>query len=117
MSPFTRRVAVSLKIQGVEFEHLDLSTATDGDEVRKYNPMVRVPTVVLDDNTTLIDSDAILDWFDEKAGPKDRLIPESGVLGAMFFNSYHGQLPQETRLLSLFTNVLAAQRIWCISPR
>ena len=78
MSPFTRRVAVSLKIQGVEFEHLDLSTATDGDEVRKYNPMVRVPTVVLDDNTTLIDSDAILDWFDEKAGPKDRLIPESG---------------------------------------
>ncbi len=78
MSPFTRRVAVSLKIQGVEFEHLDLSTATDRDEVRKYNPMVRVPTVVLDDNTTLIDSDAILDWFDEKAGPKDRLIPESG---------------------------------------
>ena len=42
--------------------------------------MVRVPTVVLDDNTTLIDSDAILDWFDEKAGPKDRLIPESGEL-------------------------------------
>ena len=78
MSPFTRRVAVSLKIQGLDFEHLDLSTATEADEIRKYNPMVRVPTVVLDDSETLVDSDAILDWFDEQSGPDKRLIPEKG---------------------------------------
>ena len=78
MSPFTRRVAVSLKIQGLDFEHLDLSTATEADEIRKYNPMVRVPTVVLDDGETLIDSDAILDWFDEQSGSDKRLIPEKG---------------------------------------
>ena len=40
--------------------------------------MVRVPTVVLDDGETLIDSDAILDWFDEQSGPDKRLIPEKG---------------------------------------
>ena len=78
MSPFTRRVAISLKIQGLDFEHLDLSTATEADEIRKYNPMVRVPTVVLDDGTTLVDSAAILDWFDDQAGPEARLIPASG---------------------------------------
>ena len=78
MSPFTRRVAVSLKIQDLDFEHLDLSTATEADEIRRYNPMVRVPTVVLDDGETLVDSDAILDWFDEQSGPDNRLIPEKG---------------------------------------
>ena len=79
MSPFTRRVAVSLRIQGVDFEHLDLSTATESDEIRKYNPMVRVPTVILDDGTRLVDSAAILDWFDDQASSQNRLIPESGV--------------------------------------
>jgi len=79
MSPFTRRVAVSLRVQGVDFEHLDLSTATESDEIRKYNPMVRVPTVILDDGTRLVDSAAIVDWFDEQASSQSRLIPESGV--------------------------------------
>lgn len=79
MSPFTRRVAVSLRIQGQDFEHLDLSTATDLDEIRKYNPMARVPTVILDDGTRLVDSAAILDWFDEQAPSQSRLIPAGGV--------------------------------------
>ena len=79
MSPFTRRVAVSLTIQGVELEHLDLSTATESDEIRKYNPMVRVPTVILDDGTRLVDSAAILDWFDEQASSGNRLIPAGGA--------------------------------------
>lgn len=78
MSPFTRRVAVTLRIQGVEFEHLDLSTATESDEIRKYNPMVRVPTVILEDGTRLVDSSAILDWFDERGSGENRSIPEGG---------------------------------------
>ena len=79
MSPFTRRVAITLKIQGTDFEHLDLSTATDLDEIRKYNPVARVPTAVLDDGTVLLDSGAILDWLDEQAGPENRLVPERGT--------------------------------------
>ena len=79
LSPFTRRVAVSAKILGLPFEHLDLSTATQADEIRKYNPMVRVPTLLLDDGTTLIESCAILDWLDEQAAREKRLVPASGI--------------------------------------
>ena len=79
MSPFTRRVAVSARTLGVEFEHVDLSTMTDLDEVRRYNPMGRVPTAVLDDGTILVDSAAIVDWLDEQVAPERRLVPASGV--------------------------------------
>lgn len=79
MSPFTRRVAVSARTLGLEFEHVDLSTMTDVDEIRRYNPMGRVPTVVLDDGTVLVDSAAIVDWLDEQVEPERRLVPVSGA--------------------------------------
>ncbi len=79
MSPFTRRVAVSARTLGLEFEHVDLSTMTDIDEIRRYNPMGRVPTVVLDDGTILVDSAAIVDWLDEQVEPERRLVPVSGA--------------------------------------
>ncbi len=77
-SPFTRRVAVSARILGIGFEHLDLSTMTDAEEIRKYNPMLRVPAAVLDDGTQLIDSSAIVDWLDQQVEPERRLVPASG---------------------------------------
>jgi glutathione S-transferase len=39
----------------------------------------RVPTVLLDDGESLIDSFAILDWLDENAGNGQRLIPAHGA--------------------------------------
>lgn len=77
-SPFTRRVAVSARILGIDFEHLDLTTMTDAEEIRKYNPMTRVPVAVLDDGTSLIDSSAIVDWLDQQVEPERRLVPASG---------------------------------------
>ena len=79
MSPFTRRVAVSARTLGIEFEHLDLSTMNDGEEIRRYNPMGRVPAVVLDDGTVLVDSAAIVDWLDGQVAPERRLVPASGA--------------------------------------
>jgi glutathione S-transferase len=47
--------------------------------VSKYNPLTRVPTLVLDDGEALIDSAVILDHLDELAGAGKRLVPERGA--------------------------------------
>jgi glutathione S-transferase len=46
--------------------------------MRKTKAVGRIPSLVLDDGTTLIDSAAILDWIDESVGPGRALIPPSG---------------------------------------
>jgi glutathione S-transferase len=78
LSPFVRRVAVSLKLTGQAFEHRALSTVDDLAEVKKLNPLGRVPALVLDDGEVLVDSNAILDHIDELAGPARALLPPSG---------------------------------------
>ncbi len=78
LSPYTRRVGISLKVLGLPFEHLALSNLTQADEIRKYNPMVRVPALVCEDGATLIESSAILDYLDEQVPAERRLVPASG---------------------------------------
>jgi glutathione S-transferase len=77
-SPFVRRVAVSLKLLGVSFEHANWSVGRDFDRIREYNPLGRVPTLVLDNGEKLFESAAILDYLDEMAGPERALLPASG---------------------------------------
>lgn len=77
-SPFVRRVGVALKAYGFAFEHRPWSTFGDAEKVAAYNPLRRVPTLVLDDGEVLIESAAILDALDEMAGPGAALIPKSG---------------------------------------
>lgn len=78
-SPFVRRVAVSMKLLGMEFEHRDWSVGRDQTQIRKYNPLGRTPTLMLADGETLIDSSAILDYLDERAGAERALLPRSGA--------------------------------------
>jgi len=78
-SPFVRRVAVSLNFLGLDWDHDAASVFDDPESVRKHNPLVRVPTVVLDDGEALIESYAILDALDEIAGDDKRLMPPGGV--------------------------------------
>lgn len=77
-SPFVRRVAVALRLYGVAYEHRPWSTFGDADRIAAFNPLRRVPTLVLDDGDVLIESTAILDWLDEAAGPERALIPANG---------------------------------------
>jgi glutathione S-transferase len=77
-SPFVRRVAVSMKLLGVEFEHRNWSVGKDFERIRQYNPLGRVPTLVLPDGEALIESSAILDFLDDRAGPERALLPRSG---------------------------------------
>jgi glutathione S-transferase len=77
-SPFVRRVAVSLNFLGLPFEHRNWSVGKDFESIRKYNPLGRVPTLVLANGDALVESAAILDYLDEVAGPKRALLPASG---------------------------------------
>src|ERR1700682_2700267 len=74
-SPFTRRVAISMQLLGIAYEHRPHTTWRNLKEVRAVNPVGRVPALVLDTGETLFDSSAILDYLDQLAGPKCSLVP------------------------------------------
>ncbi len=74
-SPYVRRVAVSLALYGVEFESLPLSVFSGFDEFSRINPVVKAPTVVLDNGTQLMDSTLILHYFETTNPAGRRLLP------------------------------------------
>ncbi len=78
-SPFVRRVAISLRVLGFAYEHDTRSVFADFDEMRRVNPLGRIPSLVLGDGETLIDSAAILDWLDQTVGPERALVPAAGA--------------------------------------
>src|SRR6478672_8615188 len=77
-SPFVRRVAIALKLYDIAYEHRPWSTFGDADRIAPFNPLRRVPTLVLDNGESLIESAAILDYLDELVGPSRGMIAESG---------------------------------------
>jgi glutathione S-transferase len=77
-SPFVRRVAIALRLYGMAYEHRPWSTFGDADRIAPFNPLRRVPTLVLDNGEALIESGAILDHLDELVGPARAMIADSG---------------------------------------
>ena len=78
-SPYVRRVAVSMRLQGFAFEHVALSVFRHIDEMKKINPLVKVPMLVLDDGEQLIESSFILDYLDGEVAADKRLVPAAGA--------------------------------------
>ena len=78
-SPFVRRVAVSMTLLGVPFERDRSSVFGNFEDVSRVNPLGRVPALVLDDGTVLVDSTAILDWLDGEVEPERALMPPPGA--------------------------------------
>ena len=77
-SPFVRRVGIALRLYGIAYEHRAWSVFGDAMKIMAYNPLVRVPTLVLDDGEALIDSAAILDALDDMVGPERAMVPRNG---------------------------------------
>jgi glutathione S-transferase len=77
-SPFVRRVAIALRRYGLVYEHYPWSVWADADRIAPYNPLRRVPVLVLDDGTPLVESSAILDAIDDLVGPERALLPRFG---------------------------------------
>ena len=78
-SPFVRRVAIALTLYPLPFEHNPWSVFGDMQKVQAYNPLVRVPALVLDDGAVLIESHCILDYLDGLVGVERALFPATGV--------------------------------------
>ncbi|MFZ5549871.1 MAG: glutathione S-transferase [Pseudomonadota bacterium] len=74
-SPYVRRVAISLQLLGLRFEHRNLSVFRTFGEFSKINPVVKAPTLVCDNGVTLMDSTLILDYVEALAEPARHLMP------------------------------------------
>lgn len=72
-SPFVRRVGIALTLYGLPFTHRPWSVFGDAEKIAAYNPIIRVPTLVLDDGDVLIESHCILDYLDSQV-PADRVM-------------------------------------------
>ena len=77
-SPYTRRVAITLRLYEMPYEQRSLSGFGNRDDVRASNPLGRIPALLLDNGETLVDSGAIIDHLDEVHGRERALTPAAG---------------------------------------
>lgn len=79
-SPFVRKIRIAASILGltdqIRVEPTD--TLDPKDSVREQNPLGKIPTLVLEDGTTIFDSPVILEYLDDRAGG-GRILPRSGA--------------------------------------
>ena len=75
-SPYVRRVAISLQLLGLPFEHRSVSVFRGFDEFRRINPVVKAPTLVCDDGGVLMDSTLIIEYVEALAAPRS-LMPSA----------------------------------------
>lgn len=79
-SPFVRRVAITLHHYDLPFEHRPWSVWGDAEKIAQHNPLRRVPTLLLEDGTALVETFAIVDYVDELVEPARALLPASGTV-------------------------------------
>lgn len=77
-SPFVRRVGITMRLYDLPFEHKPWSTFSEADKIRPFNPLTRVPVLVLEDGVALVDSHSILDHLDRLVPPEQALTPRKG---------------------------------------
>ena len=74
LSPYVRRVAAALISRNLPYEHVPMNGYREYEAATRYNPVGKVPSLVLDDGEVLIDSGAIIDYLNELV-PSAPLIP------------------------------------------
>jgi glutathione S-transferase len=89
-SPYVRRVAISLTLLGLPFEHRSISVFRAFDAFAAINPVVKAPSLVCDDGEVLMDSTLILEYAQSLAAGRRSLLP-----------SGPGPLQHELRLIGL----------------
>ena len=80
------RVRIGLNLKGLEYRVQPVHLVKNGGEqntvdYRAINPQGRVPTLILDDGTAIIQSPAILEWLEE-AHPAPPLLPKDPLARA-----------------------------------
>jgi glutathione S-transferase len=76
-SPFGRKVKLAASVLGlsgdIKVEPADTNDAADS--IRRQNPLGKIPTLVLEDGSTLYDSRVIVEYLDHRAGG-GKIIPQ-----------------------------------------
>ena len=75
VSPYSRKVRIVLAEKRIEYDLIMDNPTDPATRVSDFNPLGKVPVLVLDDETTLFDSRVIVEFLDS-ASPIARLIPE-----------------------------------------
>jgi glutathione S-transferase len=106
-SPFVRKIRIAASVLGLEkdIKAEPAETTSPSDSVRQQNPLGKIPTLVLEDGSTLFDSRVILEYLDHRAGG-GRIIPKDasarfaalrlqaladGILDASILQVYEGR--------------------------
>ena len=74
-SPFVRRTFISARMLGIPFEHQSLSVFRNLAEFHAITPLLKAPTLVLDDGELMVDSTQIITWFERIAPAGKSLMP------------------------------------------
>ena len=70
---------MSLNLLELPFELEELFVFKEPDVVRRHNPLVRIPVLVLDDGANLVESSEILDGIEHLVSRERRLTPSEGL--------------------------------------
>jgi glutathione S-transferase len=76
-SPYVRKVTACAIKRGLDKQIERVKIGTTDPELLKYNALSKVPTLILDDGTTLFDSPVICEYLDS-VGSAPRLFPAAG---------------------------------------
>lgn len=74
-SPYVRRVAISLQLLGIRFEHRSLSVFRTFAQFQQINPVVKAPSLVCDDGEVMMESTLMLEYAEALAAPRKSLMP------------------------------------------
>ena len=74
-SPYARKVRVVLAEKKIECQSVEMSPWTPDTQVPQFNPLGKIPVLMLDDDTALYDSRVIVEYLDN-VSPVSRLVPE-----------------------------------------
>lgn len=76
-SPYVRRVAISLQLLGLPFEHQSISVFRGIAQFKLINPVVKAPSLICDDGEVMMDSTLILQYAEALAAPRKTLMPKT----------------------------------------
>ncbi len=79
-SPYVRRVAISLQLLDLRFEHQSLSVFRTFTQFQQINPVVKAPTLICNDGEVLMDSTLILEYAEAVARPRSLMPSKSQEL-------------------------------------
>jgi glutathione S-transferase len=112
-SPFTRRVAIAMTLMGVSPLRERLSPLTHPEKILPWNPVGRVPVLVLPEGERLVDSTMILDHLLEDHDPQGHLLPKSGAARRQTLQrTAHALTAMEKTILAAYEQIKRPKALW-----